>query len=329
MAATFRALRIFQEDGRVASRIVTETVDQLDPGDVVIRTAWASVNYKDALAVTGKGRIIERFPCIGGIDMSGVVESSQDPRFKPGDEVTVHGWGLGVRIDGGFSGMVRVKGDMVLRLPAGISLFEASALGVAGYTAAIAIMLCELNGMLPANGKVLVNGATGGCASIAISMLARLGYKVTAVTGKSSAHDYLKSIGASEIVGREALPAGPRPLDKAMWAAGFDSVGGDQLSAMIRSMQPHGSIASFGNAGGIELHTTVLPFILRGVRLIGVDSAATPMPLRRTVWARLAGDLKPPQIKEIASTITLDELPATFEKMLKQQSRGRTVVRIE
>jgi NADPH2:quinone reductase len=325
----FRAYRIFEENGRSGGRLVEMTLDELDAGEVVIRTAYSSVNFKDALTGTGAGKVVRRFPCVGGIDGCGTVVSSSDRRFKPGDEVICTSYDLGVARDGGYAGMMRVPADWVVPLPRGLSLFESMAIGTAGYTSALAIHLLEHNGMTPGGGKVVVNGATGGCASIAISMLAKLGYKVTAVTGKSTEHAYLKSIGASEVVGREALPAGTRPLEKSQWAAGFDSVGGDQLAAMIRSMQPHGAIASFGNAGGIELHTTVLPFILRGVRLIGVDSAATPMALRQAVWTRLAGDLKPPQLKDIAATIALEELPAVFDKMLKQQTRGRTVVKIE
>jgi len=200
------------------------------------------------------------------------------------------------------------------------------AIGTAGYTSALAIHLLEHNGMAPGNGKVLVNGATGGCASIAIDMLAGLGYRVTAITGKAAEHDYLKRIGASEVLGRETLAAATRPLEKGLWAAAFDSVGGEQLAALTRTMQQHGLIASFGNAGGIELHTTVLPFILRGVRLIGVDSAYTPMQIRRGVWQRLATDLKPRHLKDIVQTVALDQLPGIFEKMLKQQSKGRVVV---
>lgn len=324
----FRACRIFEEDGKSKGRLVDMTLDELDAGEVVIRTAYSSVNFKDALTGTGAGKVVRRFPCVGGIDGCGNVVSSTDHRFKTGDEVICTSYDLGVGHDGGYAGMMRVRADWVVPLPHGLSLFEAMAIGTAGYTSALGIHLLEHNGMTPDGGKVVVNGATGGCASLAISMLANLGYKVTAVTGKSAEHDYLKSIGAAEVLGRDALPAGTRPLEKAAWAAGFDSVGGDQLAAMVSSMQPHGSIASFGNAGGIELHTTVLPFILRGVRLIGIDSAATPMALRQTVWSRLAGDLKPPDLKAIATTITLDDLPVTFEKMLKQQSRGRTVVQI-
>jgi len=257
---------------------------------------------------------------------SGTVVSSSDSRFKAGDEVICTSYDLAMTHDGGYAGMVRVPADWVVPLPQGLTLFDAMAIGTAGYTSALAIQLLEHNGMAPGNGKVLVNGATGGCASIAIDMLAGLGYRVTAITGKAAEHDYLKRIGASEVLGRETLAAATRPLEKGLWAAAFDSVGGEQLAALTRTMQQHGLIASFGNAGGIELHTTVLPFILRGVRLIGVDSAYTPMQIRRGVWQRLATDLKPRHLKDIVQTVALDQLPGIFEKMLKQQSRGRVVV---
>ena len=324
----FRAYRIVEESGKSRGRLVEMTLDQLDAGEVVIRTAYSSINFKDALTGTGAGKVVRRFPCVGGIDGCGTVVSSADPRFKAGDAVICTSYDLGVAHDGGYAGYMRVPADWVVPLPAGLTLFESMAIGTAGYTAALGVHLLEHNGMTPAGGKVVVNGATGGCASLAIGMLAKLGYRVSAVTGKADAHDWLKSLGAAEVLDRSALPAGTRPLDKTQWAAAFDSVGGDQLAAMIRSMQPHGAIASFGNAGGIELHTTVLPFILRGVRLIGVDSAATPMALRRTVWQRLATDLKPPQLEQIGVTVGLDDLDACFARMLRQETRGRMVVKI-
>ena len=322
----FNAYRIFEENGKGRGRLVEMTLDELDAGEVVIRGVYSSVNFKDALTGTGTGKIVRRYPCVGGIDSSGTVVSSSDSRFKAGDEVICTSYDLGMAHDGGYAGMLRVPADWVVPLPPGLTLFEAMALGTAGYTVALAIDLLEHNGMAPGNGKVLVNGATGGCASIAIDMLARLGYRVTAITGKAAEHDYLKRIGASEVLGREVLAAATRPLEKGLWAAAFDSVGGEQLAALTRTMQQHGLIASFGNAGGIELHTTVLPFILRGVRLIGVDSANTPMQIRRRVWQRLATDLKPRHLEDIAQTVALDQLPGIFEKMLKQQSRGRIVV---
>ena len=322
----FKAFRIFEEGGKGKGRLTEMTLDELDPGEVVIKTAYSSVNYKDALTATGAGKIVRRYPCVGGIDGSGTVVSSSDGRFKAGDEVICTSYDMAMAHDGGYAGMMRVPADWVVPLPPGLSLFDAMAIGTAGYTSALAVHLLEHNGMAPAKGKVVVNGATGGCASLAIDMLAGLGYKVTAVTGKAGEHDYLKKIGASEILGRDALQASSRPLEKTVWAAAFESVGGEQLAAMTRSMQQHGVIASFGNAGGIELHTTVLPFILRGVRLIGVDSAYTPMDIRRRVWQRLATDLRPRHLSDIVQTATLDDLPTVFEKMLKQQSRGRIVV---
>lgn len=324
----FKAFRVFSENDKVAGRIVAAQLEELSPGDVVFRAEYSSVNFKDALAATGAGKIIRGFPRIGGIDAAGKVVSSADARFKPGDAVICTSYDFGVGHDGGYSQYCRVPGDWIVPLPSGLSPFEAMALGTAGYTAALAIELLELNGLAPSGGKVLVNGATGGVATLVIDMLAALGYTVTALTGKEAESDFLKQIGASEVVLRQTLEMGTRPLEKAMWAAAFDSVGGEQLSWLTRTMQQGGLIASFGNAGGIELKTTVLPFILRGVRLIGVDSGFTPMPLRRKVWSRLAADLKPQHLSAIAHTITLEELPGFFGRMLKAQVRGRAVVRI-
>jgi putative YhdH/YhfP family quinone oxidoreductase len=324
----FKAFRIFSENDKAAGRIVDARLEELSPGDVVFRVEYSSVNFKDALAATGAGRIIRGFPRIGGIDASGRVVSSSDPRFKAGDAVICTSYDFGVGHDGGYSQYCRVPADWVVPLPKGLSPFEAMALGTAGYTAALAMELLELNGLSPAGGKVLVNGATGGVATLAIDMLARLGYPVVAVTGKEAETGFLKELGASEVLLRQQLEMGTRPLEKALWAAAFDSVGGEQLAWLTRTMQQGGLIASFGNAGGIELKTTVLPFILRGVRLIGIDSALTPMPLRRKIWGRLASDLKPGHLPAIARTIGLEELPGFFADMLKGAVRGRTVVRI-
>lgn len=328
----FRVHRIFSEDGKTVSRLVETAVDELDAGEVVLKAAYSSVNYKDALAATGAGKVIRRFPCIGGIDVAGVVASSTDSRFKQGDEVICTGYDLGVARDGGFAEYARLPADWVVPLPANLSLYEAMALGTAGFTAALGIHLMEQNDLKPENGKVLVNGATGGVASLAVDMLAKLGYAVTAMTGKDSEHEYLKALGAAEVISRNTLELDmgktQRPLEKALWAGAMDSVGGEQLAWLTRTMQPHGVIASFGNAGGIELKTTVLPFILRGIRLLGVDSANTGMPLRRAVWARLATDLKPRHLDQIAHSITLEQLPETFDLMLKGQTRGRAVVKL-
>jgi len=324
----FSALRIFNDGGTVAGRVAELTLEELSPGEVVFRNSYASVNYKDALAATGAGKIIRSFPRVGGIDAAGVVESSFDPRFHAGEEVICTSYELGVSHDGGYAQYCRVPADWVVPLPAGLTLFEAAALGVAGYTAGLAIELLELNGMAPKSGKVLVNGATGGVATLAIDMLAKLGYHVVAVTGKDGEHGFLKELGAAEVLSRHTLEMVNRPLEKATWAAAFDSVGGEQLAWLTRTMQPEGLIASFGNAGGIEFRTTVLPFILRGVRLIGVNSGETPMPLRRKIWGRLATDLKPRHLARIAHEIKLGELPGYFEKMLKGEIRGRAVVKL-
>ncbi len=325
----FKAYRIFNENNKIEGRATALVLGDLMPGEVVFRNAYSSVNYKDALAATGAGgKVIRKYPLVGGIDAAGVVETSTDARFKPGDEVICTSYDFGVAHDGGFAQVCRVPADWVVPLPQGLSLLEAMTLGTAGYTAGLAVELLELNGLAPNNGKVLVNGATGGVASLAIDMLAGKGYAVTAVTGKDNEHAFLKNLGAAEVLARGAIDMGTRPLEKSLWAAAFDSVGGDQLSWLTRTMNQNGLIASFGNAGGIGLKTNVLPFILRGVRLIGVDSAATPMPLRRKVWQRLASDLKPRHLSDIANLITLDDLGTYFQRMLKGTIRGRAVVRL-
>ena len=327
---TFKAFRIFNEHDKVAGRVVDTRLDELSPGDVVIRTAFSSVNYKDALAGTGTGgKIIRKYPLTGGIDAAGVVDASSDPRFKPGDQVICTSYDMGVAHDGGYSQYCRVPADWIVPLPQGLTLFEAMALGTAGYTAGLAVALLEQNGLAPGNGKVLVNGATGGVATLAIDMLAGLGYEIVAVTGKEGEADFLKGLGAREVLSRHSIDYGTRPLEKPLWAAAFDSVGGEQLGWLTRTMQPHGLIASFGNAGGIKLETTVLPFILRGVRLIGVDSAYTPMLLRRRVWERLASDLKPPHLDAIAHTIRLEALPTHFDTLIRGAARGRAVVDVQ
>lgn len=329
MSAQFHAYRIFEENGKSSGRFVELQLSDLDPGEVVIRVAYSSVNYKDALAATGAGKIVRRFPCVGGVDAAGVVASSQDARFAPGDEVIVTGYDMGVAHDGGYAEYARVPADWVVHLPQGLSLFEAMALGTAGFTAALAIHRLEQNELSPESGKVIVTGASGGVGSLAIQMLAQLGYQVVALTGKDSEHEYLKSLGASEVMPRsEVAVDSARPLEKAQWAGALDAVGGATLSWLTRSMQQGGAIASFGNAGGAELHTTVYPFILRGVRLIGIDSAATAMPLREKIWQRLSGELRPVSLEQCSQSILLPQLPEVFGEMLQGRSRGRTVVNI-
>jgi acrylyl-CoA reductase (NADPH) len=329
MSDRFQALRVFEEGGQSRARVAEIALDELDAAEVVIKTAYSSVNYKDALAVTGKGKVIRRFPCVAGIDSAGTVVESADARFKPGDAVIATSYDLGVAHDGGFAQYVRAKADWVVPLPAGLTLYEAMALGTAGYTAGLAIELAEMNELAPGRGKVLVNGATGGVASLVIDMLAKLGYSVSALTGKAGEAAYLQSLGAAEVQDRSKLDMGSRPLERTLWAGAFDSVGGEQLGWLTRTMQQNGVIAAFGNAGGIDVKTTVLPFILRGVRLIGVDTGYTPMPLRRKVWARLAGDLKPRHLDAIAHRIALADVPAYCGEMLAGRIRGRAVVAFE
>ena len=298
---------------------------EFDVGDVVLRIAYSSVNYKDALTARGKARIALKFPLVAGIDLAGTVEESADARFKPGDEVIVHSFGLGADHDGGYAEFGRFPGDWVIPLPEGMSLFEASALGVAGHTAAHAIDLMELNGLAPAKGKVLVNGASGGVASIAIDILARRGYHVVAMSGKAQQAEYLKSLGAKEVIGRNGIADTGRPLENPLWAGALDSVGGAQMSWLARSMQRDGVIAAFGNAAGTEFAGNVLPFILRGVRLLGVN-VNNPIERKKALWTRLAGDLKPRHLERIARKIRFTDLDQAFDELLAARVAGRQVV---
>ncbi len=332
----FKAFRIFDEGGTIGGRSVEMTLEELtpasatDPGarEVVVRTEYSSVNYKDALAATGTGRILRRFPLVGGIDVAGRVATSADERFREGDPVIVTGYDLGVASDGGYAEYVRVPSSWVVPLPAALTLFEAMALGTAGFTAGLAIERLEHNGLVPAAGPVAVTGATGGVGSVAVAALARLGYAVTAITGKDHERDYLQRLGAAEIVLRSSVAFGTRPLEKATWAGSVDAAGGALLAWLVRTTRPWGGVASTGLTGGTDVPLTVMPFILRGVSLIGVDSVACPMPLRRQVWQRLATDMKPPQLASIAHENTLDDLPGAFATLLAGRARGRFVVRL-
>jgi acrylyl-CoA reductase (NADPH) len=327
--SSFKAFRIANTDGKISGAIVDATLDELTPGDVVIQAEYSSVNYKDALAATGTGKILKRFPLVGGIDVAGIITSSADRRFREGDRVLVTGYDLGVSQDGGYATFVRVPGDWVVRIPDGLTPRDAMILGTAGFTGGLAILRLERNGLAPAQGPVAVTGATGGVGSIAIAALARLGYAVTAISGKDDARDYLTSLGAGEVVSRTTLAMGTRPLEAARWAGAIDAVGGDMLAWLTRTTNYWGSIASTGLTGGIELRTTVMPFILRGVSLIGIDSAMCPMPIRSEVWRRLATDMKPADLNAIAHEITLDGLPEAFETLLAGKARGRFVVNLK
>ena len=324
-AKRFRAFRLHKGETVPQGRVVEMTVGELSPGDVVIRVAYSSINYKDALAATGQNEIVKQYPRIGGIDLTGTVAASSDGRFAPGDEVVVHGFGIGVDHDGGHAGYARVAGDWVMHLPDGLSLFEAAVLGGAGYTAALSLHLMELNGLEPGRGPVLVTGATGGVASLAIDMLSTRGYSVTALTGKKDAADALLALGADRVLFQGDVEMGTRPLEKGQWAGAVDSLGGGTLAWVTRTMQQDGVISAFGNASAPELNTTVLPFILRGVRLIGVN-ANSAMPLRKVVWAKIAGAYRPRRLDAIANVIKLEDLPERFARMLDAKTRGRMVI---
>ena len=323
----FKAYRIHEVEKKVLARFENLTMAELDTGDVVIRVAYSGVNYKDALAATGAGRVIRRFPCVGGIDLSGTVVESSDPRFASGDAVIATSYDLGVSHDGGFAEYARVPGDWIVPLPKGMTLFEAMALGTAGYTAALGIVRMEQNGLQPSNGPVVVTGATGGVGSIAIDVLAKLGFTVTALTGKESETAYLKGLGANDVLLRSSIDfAKLKPVDKMLWAGAIDNLGGETLSWLMSTMRQSGTIASIGNAASPSFSATVFPLILRGVALLGIDSGYTPMPLRQHVWQRLANDMKPDHLEGMARTISFDELDACFEKLLKVEMRGRFVL---
>ena len=325
----FKAFKLTETaDKKIRAELVDYSIDQLDPGDVLVRVAYSSVNYKDALAATGKGKILRRPSCVGGIDFAGTVVSSSDPRFKQGDAVlTASGEYVGVSSDGGYAAYTRVKGDWIAKVPQGLSLWEAMAYGTAGYTAGIAVVRMEHEGLKPAGGPVIVNGATGGVGSIAIAILAKLGYHVVALTGKEAEADWLKKLGAKEILLRQSLNLEKiRPLEKATWAGAVDNLGGPVLAWTAASMKDNGVIAAIGLAASASLNTTVMPFILRGVRLVGINSGDSSNDIRDLVWGRLASDFKPPLLKEMARTLPLRDLPGVFDDFINARVSRRIVV---
>ena len=327
--ASFRAFRIHNDEAGYRSGIETVSLDDLNPGEVVVKTAYSSVNYKDALAGTGKGKILRRFPLVGGIDIAGHVVASADPAFKEGDAVLVTGSGLSETRDGGYAEYARLESKWTVALPAGLSLREAMILGTAGFTAALGLLRMTDNRQTPDLGPLAVTGATGGVGSLAVAIYSKAGYEVHAISGKPEHADYLKSLGASEVLGRDALST-TRPMDTARFGGGLDNVGGTMLAALLAQTAPYGNVASCGLAASPELHATVMPFIIRGVSLLGVASAGTARDIRDEVWKRLASDWKPADLDAICTReATLDELPAVFETMLAGGSLGRTVVRIQ
>lgn len=327
----FRALRVHQVEKTTESRLETISLDDLSPGEVVIDLHYSSLNFKDALAVSGKGRIMRSFPLTAGIDMAGVVESSRDDRFSAGDEVLVTGCNIGEQFDGGLAEKARVAADSVVRLPTGLSLKESMMLGTAGFTAGLAVRRMLENHQSPDMGPVAVTGPTGGVGSVAIQILSGLGYEVSAITGKpEAAADYLKALGAHEIIDRTTLDLGSKPMERAVWGGAVDNVGGDVLTYLTRTTKLWGNIASIGLAASHKLETTVMPFILRGVNLLGIHSVETPMPVRQAVWDRLASDWKPGKLGMIASHETsLDGVKAACDEIMAGQVTGRYLVNIK
>lgn len=324
----FKAYRLTEVDKKIQAGFVECTLEELDPGELVVRVAYSDVNYKDALAATGKGRILLRPSCIGGIDLAGTVVSSSVPQFAKGDAVLAVGKLLGVKHHGGYAEYARIPAAWAVKLPRGMTLWDAMAFGTAGYTAGLAIAKMELNGLKPANGPVVVDGATGGVGSIAIAALARLGYEVTALTGKEGESAWLKQLGAKEILLRQSLDlAKIKPLDRATWAGAVDNLGGDVLAWMASTMKFNGVIASIGLAASHSLNTTVMPFILRGASLLGINSTDAPSPeLEREVWGRLATDMRPPMLKDMARTVPFAALPGVFDDFINAKVTRRVVV---
>jgi acrylyl-CoA reductase (NADPH) len=325
----FKAFRIHSEAGKIVARFEQVTLDDLAAGEVVIRVSHSGINYKDALAATGAGKILRRYPLVGGIDLAGTVESSSDPRYQSGEAVLVTGCGLSETHDGGYAEFARVPGEWVIPMPPGLDATAAMAIGTAGFTAALAIHRMEQNGQQPGGGPIAVTGASGGVGSVAIDMLSVRGYRVVAISGKAQAASYLRELGAGEVLTRQDIELGTRPLETVRFGGAIDNLGGETLAWLTRTVDFWGSIASIGLAAGPELKTTVMPFILRGVALIGINSSATRREWRLAVWQRIATDLKPRHLQRIVTrTIAFDELPQAFPAYLEGSVTGRTVVRI-
>jgi acrylyl-CoA reductase (NADPH) len=327
---TFRAYRINKQDDGIVAGFEQMAVDDLTEGNVVIKVSHSTINYKDALAATGTAPILRRYPLNGGIDLAGVVESSDDAELQPGTPVLVNGCGLSETVDGGYAEYARVDSNSVVPIPDGMSAAEAMQIGTAGYTAALAIHRMEQNGQRPENGPIAVTGATGGVGSVAIDMLDGRGYEAVAVTGKADQEDYLERIGARRILLRDEIDFGKRPMEKAEWAGAIDNLGGDYLAWLTRTTDYGGNIAAIGLASSFKLETTVMPFILRAVCLLGINSVDTPRDLRLAVWSRIGGDLRPRHLDTIGSrTIGFDELPGAFQAFIDGTVTGRVVVEID
>ncbi len=326
--AAFKAIVIDKTEAGQSVGLADFDDSKLMDGDVTVRVEWSTVNYKDGLAVTGKAPVVRRFPMIAGIDFAGTVEASSHPAWKPGDRVILNGWGCGETHLGGYGEKARVKGDWLVPLPDGMSARDAMAIGTAGYTAMLAVLALERYGLTPASGPVVVTGAAGGVGSVAVAILSKRGFHVTASTGRPEEAAYLKSLGATEIIERKELSAQPRPLAKERWAGGIDSVGSTTLANILSMTRYGGAVAACGLAGGMDLPTSVAPFILRGVSLLGIDSVMHPVAGRRTAWQRLASDLDHGKLAEMTSEIALADVIEVGRKIIEGKVRGRVVVRI-
>jgi acrylyl-CoA reductase (NADPH) len=325
---TFKAIVVDKAEAGQTVRLADFDEKDLMDGDVTVRVEWSTVNYKDGLAVTGKAPVVRRFPMIAGVDFAGTVESSSHPDWKPGDKVILNGWGLGETHFGAYAEMARVKGDWLVRLPSSMSTRDAMAIGTAGYTAMLSVMALERAGIGPARGPIVVTGAAGGVGSVAVALLAKLGYAVIASTGRPSEADYLKGLGAAEVIERKELSGPPRPLAKERWAGGIDAVGSTTLANVLSMTRYGGAVAACGLAGGMDLPGSVAPFILRGVSLIGIDSVMCPLPLRQEAWRRLEGDLDRTKIAAMTAEIDLPDVIAAGRRIVEGQVRGRIVVKI-
>jgi NADPH2:quinone reductase len=326
----FRALRVHQDGKAAVAKLESINLADLSAGEVVVRVQWSGINYKDALAVTGKGRIMRKFPCVAGIDLAGTVESSEAAAYKKGDSVLVTGCNIGELLDGGYAQFARVPAEAVIALPKGMDAKDAMAIGTAGFTAAFALRRMLENHQAPAMGPIAVTGPTGGVGSIAIDLFKRAGFTVHAITGKAdTSADYLKALGADEVVSRQSLDMGSKPMEKATWGGAVDNLGGPTLTWLTRTVKPWGNIASIGLAQSHELTTTVMPFILRGVSLLGIHSVECPRAWREDIWRKLSGEWKPRHLARIATrTVSLDELPAACADLIAGTVTGRILVRI-
>jgi len=326
--ATFKAIRVDKADKGITVALTQFDEADLMEGDVSLRVEWSALNYKDGLAVTGKAPVVRRFPMIAGIDLAGTVEQSSHPQWKPGDKVICTGWGMGETHLGAYAEKARVKGDWLVRLPQGMSARDAMAIGTAGFTAMLAVLALEKHGLVPKDGPIVVTGAAGGVGSVATAVLSKLGYRVIASTGRMSEAAYLKNLGAAEVIDRSELSGPAKPLAKERWAGGIDSVGSTTLANILSMTKYAGAIAACGLAAGMDLPSSVAPFILRGVCLLGIDSVMCPIELRKVAWSRLASDLDPGKLIEITHEIGLVEVIEAGAKILAGQVRGRIAVKI-